>query len=114
MKAMTVPFLPRTSASEWVLASTPASAKSGAFQPKLQILDGMTAMASLVCSIPKFVARSAATYHKLRKRGTKAGSARMDSSLRAHSEAKGEAIQKQQLDCFGPADLAMTRALESI
>jgi hypothetical protein len=33
----------------------------------------------------------------------------MDSSLRAHSKAKGEAIQK--LDCFGPADLAMTRAL---
>jgi hypothetical protein len=28
------------------------------------------------------------------KRRTKAGSARMDPSLRAHSEAKGEAIQK--------------------
>jgi hypothetical protein len=36
---------------------------------------------------------------------------RMPPSLRAHSEAEGEAIQKQQLDCFGPADLAMTRAL---
>jgi hypothetical protein len=36
----------------------------------------------------------------------------MDSSLRARSEAKGEAMQKPHLDCFGPADLAMTRALD--
>jgi hypothetical protein len=35
----------------------------------------------------------------------------MDPSLRAHSEAKGEAIQKQQLDCFVALLLAMTRAL---
>ena len=41
----------------------------------------------------------------------KAGSARMDPSLRAHSEAKGEAIQKQHLDCFVALLLAMTRAL---
>jgi hypothetical protein len=31
--------------------------------------------------------------------------------LRAHSEAKGEAIQKQTLDCFVALLLAMTRAL---
>jgi hypothetical protein len=41
----------------------------------------------------------------------KAGSARMDPSLRAHTEAKGEAIQKQYLDCFVALLLAMTRAL---
>jgi hypothetical protein len=35
----------------------------------------------------------------------------MDPSLRAHSEAKGEAIQKQHLDCFVALLLAMTRAL---
>ena len=35
----------------------------------------------------------------------------MDSSLRAHSEAEGEAIQKQHLDCFAALLLAMTRAL---
>jgi hypothetical protein len=35
----------------------------------------------------------------------------MDLSLRAHSEAKGEAIQKQRLDCFVALLLAMTRAL---
>jgi hypothetical protein len=35
----------------------------------------------------------------------------MDPSLRAHSEAKGEAIQKQYLDCFVALLLAMTRAL---
>jgi hypothetical protein len=34
----------------------------------------------------------------------------MDPSLRAHSEAKGEAIQKQYLDCFVALLLAMTRA----
>jgi hypothetical protein len=31
--------------------------------------------------------------------------------LRAHSEAKGEAIQRQHLDCFVALLLAMTRAL---
>jgi hypothetical protein len=35
----------------------------------------------------------------------------MDSSLRARRKAKREAIQKEHLDCFGAADLAMTRAL---
>jgi hypothetical protein len=35
----------------------------------------------------------------------------MDPSLRAHSEAKGEAIQKQHLDCFVALLLAMTIAL---
>jgi hypothetical protein len=34
----------------------------------------------------------------------------MDPSLRVLSETKGGAIQKQHLDCFGPADLAKTRA----
>ena len=33
----------------------------------------------------------------------------MNSSLRAHSVAKGEAIQKQRLDCFVALLLAMTR-----
>ena|SRR5215217_2744999 len=36
----------------------------------------------------------------------------MDPSLRAHSEANGEAIQKQHLDCFVALLLAMTRALD--
>jgi hypothetical protein len=35
----------------------------------------------------------------------------MEPSLRAHSEARGEAIQKEHLDCFVALLLAMTRAL---
>src|SRR5712671_3230483 len=37
MKAMSVPFGPRTSASEWILPSTPFNAKSRALQPKAQM-----------------------------------------------------------------------------
>src|SRR5712691_1429120 len=45
MKATSVPLSPRTSVSEYVLPSTPASAKSRAFQPKLQMPGRLSAIA---------------------------------------------------------------------
>src|SRR5262245_44129772 len=42
---MRIPFGPRTLASVWILPSTPLSLNSRAFQPKLQMLAAVSAMA---------------------------------------------------------------------
>src|SRR6266702_2983853 len=51
MKATSVPFFPRTSASDQVLPSTPLSEKSRAFQPKSQMPVLVSAIAVLHLSV---------------------------------------------------------------
>src|SRR2546428_42247 len=66
MKATSVPLSPRTPPSEYVLPSTPASAKSRAFQLKLQMPGRLSAIA-IPPSGPYRVRRSEAWLEFLRR-----------------------------------------------